>query len=357
MFNKKIEVSADKITLSLYENGNVEARGGKRTMIPKVKDLKKGYHAVYNDDTFDRRYELVPNETEVVGVYHEKNYRQRKKIRKKALEALVRNNFQHGNSLFITLHFDSSRFSGDAPVEEENILALPEGWIHADVEPNLVELYDSIFSSESKETVTKPEVKITNEGYQNIDICYAEFKKFIQRMNYRYQDFKYVAVLNRQKDTGNWHYHMICNLRYIKFDELKELWGQGGVYIGRITSKVGLERTLNYCKNNMIFASKSLKNEKGYYASRGLNRNKVFRSWKGNEKTELEKYIQITKQAELAGVKPEKRVTEHPYMGEDREDEIFVRRVERVCRVKYFTYPIDSSGDFTMTLAKKKKRK
>lgn len=61
-----------------------------------------------------------------------------------------------------------------------------------------------------------------------------EFKKFIQRLRYKHQDFKYAAVIEFQK-RGAVHYHMISDLPFIENSELNKIWGHGYVKINAIT--------------------------------------------------------------------------------------------------------------------------
>ncbi|MFT9486053.1 hypothetical protein TEPIDINF_002211 [Tepidibacillus infernus] len=94
----------------------------------------------------------------------------------------------------------------------------------------------------------------------SLKTCNREFKKFIQRMKNRYENFKYVAVMSRQ-DNGNWHYHMVCNLGYIAFNELKQIWGLGGVFIGKIRNKTQLSRATSYASKNTNNARLYLKGQ------------------------------------------------------------------------------------------------
>lgn len=327
-------------------------------MIPTAPIERKGAHTVFQDDSCGYSSLFAPSDTEIAGCYHSKNYSQRKKMRKTAVEELVQNNFDPKNCLFITLHFDPKTYAAEPSSETEDKgedeFALPERCI--DYGFDLVGLSNTFFSSPAQSTEpvdVEPELIITNEGYQNLDICYGEFKKFIKKMNYRYKGFKYVAVFDRQKKTGNWHYHLICNLNYIDHNELKKIWSLGGVYIKRVNNNTQLEKVISYFKKNMTLACGSLKKEKGYYASKGLNRNKTFRLWKDEEVNDYNKYTQVVKQAESNGLKPTKRISEHKYTGSVNIDDIFEEKEERVCTVKYYSYRIDSSHEFTKTIANK----
>lgn len=62
------------------------------------------------------------------------------------------------------------------------------------------------------------------------------FKKYIQRMRYRYGDFKYANVIQFQDKNRNGvvHYHLMTDLPYIPHADLEEIWGHGFVYINKI---------------------------------------------------------------------------------------------------------------------------
>lgn len=71
---------------------------------------------------------------------------------------------------------------------------------------------------------------------RDVKACNRAFKQFIQRMRRKYQDFKYLAVIEFQDKNGRGavHYHMICNLPYVKKSELALIWGNGFVKINAI---------------------------------------------------------------------------------------------------------------------------
>lgn len=172
------------------------------------------------------------------GEYSIKNYRQRQKIRKNTVMELVENNFTAG-SKFITLTFD----------EVNKTVVNEEGW-------------------ESK-----------YRRFNDVKDCNAEFKQFIQRLKYRFNNLKYVAVIELQnKNNRNiFHYHMICNLPYIEVRELCRIWGNGFVHIENVYDLEGLSE---YMTKDMLNQTEYVfKGNKGYLCSRGLQRNIVVRSW------------------------------------------------------------------------------
>lgn len=59
------------------------------------------------------------------------------------------------------------------------------------------------------------------------------FKAFIRDLRKKQSDLKYIAVIEFQK-RGAIHYHLLCNLKYIKAKVLEETWGHGFIKINRI---------------------------------------------------------------------------------------------------------------------------
>lgn len=59
------------------------------------------------------------------------------------------------------------------------------------------------------------------------------FKAFIRVLRKKQADLKYIAVIEFQK-RGAIHYHVLCNLKYVRAKTLEEMWGQGFIKINRI---------------------------------------------------------------------------------------------------------------------------
>jgi hypothetical protein len=134
-----------------------------------------------------RRYEKLNTKgggnKEGSGEHKEQNYRQQMKRRRNRIRHLVCSNFD-STSKFVTLTFNDSH-----------------------------------------------DFNITD-----VISCNQFFKKFVLRLRYRYPDFKYVAVIEFQDKNGRGavHYHMICNLPYLRKSELAKIWGGGFVKINAI---------------------------------------------------------------------------------------------------------------------------
>lgn len=64
----------------------------------------------------------------------------------------------------------------------------------------------------------------------------ADFKHFIQKLQYRFGSFHYLSVLQFQDkhERGAVHYHLLTDLPYIATQDLAALWGQGFVKINCI---------------------------------------------------------------------------------------------------------------------------
>jgi hypothetical protein len=102
-----------------------------------------------------------------------------------------------------------------------------------------------------------------------------DFKRFIQKMRYRYGNFKYVAVIEFQ-DRGAVHYHMMSDLPYIPKKQLGEIWEMGFVKINDITKvdNVGAYMLKYMLKDT---TDERLKTKKAYLTSKGLDRPEPFR--------------------------------------------------------------------------------
>lgn len=132
-------------------------------------------------------------------------------------------------------------------------------------------------------------VTLTFDNDQEHDIkdvrqCNTEFHRFIMRLRKRHQDLKYVAVIEFQdkNDRGAVHYHMICNLPYIKKSELAEIWGNGFVKINAIdkVDNVGAY-VIKYMTTDMD--DKRLQGLKAYNCSKGLERPIELKSWQNSD--------------------------------------------------------------------------
>lgn len=126
---------------------------------------------------------------------------------------------------------------------------------------------------------------------KDVKQCNKQFNLFTHRIRRRYPDFKYVAVVEFQdkNDRGAVHYHMICNLPYIKKSELAELWGNGFIKINAIdkVDNVGAY-VIKYMTTDID--DKRLQGLKAYNCSKGLQKPVEVKSW---ERSDVELILQL----------------------------------------------------------------
>lgn len=165
------------------------------------------------------------------GAEHDRNYQYTQKVRRNRIRQLVCSNFDSG-SKFVTLTFDNSH----------------------------------------------------DFDIKDVKACNQYFRKFVLRVKYKYPDFKYVAVIEFQDANGRGavHYHMICNLPYVKKKELQDLWRGGFVKINRIdkVDNVGAYVIKYMCKDT---EDERLCGENAYLHSRGLTEPIEVCTWKGDK--------------------------------------------------------------------------
>lgn len=84
---------------------------------------------------------------------------------------------------------------------------------------------------------------LTFDDYQdfdikNIDQSNQRYTLFIRKLKKRFPNLKYLTRLQFQdkNDRGAVHYHIICNLPFVHYSDLTNLWGHGSIDIERIDS-------------------------------------------------------------------------------------------------------------------------
>ena len=100
------------------------------------------------------------------------------------------------------------------------------------------------------------------------------FNQFIKRMNYKYPDFKYLAIPEFQQ-RGAVHYHLLCEMPFIHYREITEIWRQGNIDI----------KKLNNVDNIGAYVCKYL--SKDMFDERTFGKKKFFRSQSLSESIEL----------------------------------------------------------------------
>ena len=110
------------------------------------------------------------------------------------------------------------------------------------------------------------------DNLTDIDKANYQFKKFIERLKYRYSsiELKYIAVIEFQK-RGAVHYHLLNNLPYIDVNELARVWGHGFIKLNKIDNvdNVGAYVT-KYMQKDLD--DPRLLGRKCYMTSRNLNK-------------------------------------------------------------------------------------
>ena len=107
------------------------------------------------------------------------------------------------------------------------------------------------------------------------------FNLFTQRLKKRFPEFKYIAIIEFQKDIdffgkkkingGAVHYHLLCNLRYVKSKQLQDIWTHGFIKIKKVNTTKNLGFYLcKYLPKDM--SDKRLFGKKKYFCSRDLKR-------------------------------------------------------------------------------------
>lgn len=183
----------------------------------------------------DKKKEIKRN---IPSNYADFNYYNRMKQRRRVIEEMVYNSFEAGKMVMLTLTFDSR------------------------------------LQSEKK--------------FSDIKTTHKEFKKFIQRVNDHYDNFRYVATFSRQKN-GNWHYHMICNFpTTIAPGEVSKLWKNGSFYITQIETNSEMSTVIKYVIGNMNESTAELRGNHGYLCSKAIERDKVITSWREEQEAEYQ---------------------------------------------------------------------
>ena len=180
--------------------------GARRTQVIVYEDVDYGIpkDAIYKEKKIpikDQNDKEQDNKEQKQSPYSSFNYYQRLKKRRETLKELVYNNFVVPNISFLTLTFNDAQRG--------------------------------------------------KKDYTDLATTHREFKNFILRMNRRYSNFKYVGVFARQK-TGNWHYHLICNLDHTTTNkEIEAIWKRGYVWIEYIKANGDLFDKVTYWRRNM----------------------------------------------------------------------------------------------------------
>lgn len=166
-------------------------------------------------------------------------------------------------------------------------------------------LINTNFNCDNSKFVTLTFAENDKFDITDVKSCNNEYTKFIKRLKRRYDGLKYVSVIEFQK-RGAIHYHMVCNLPFIKKKELAELWGMGFVKINKIehVDNVGAYASKYMSKE---LADERLQGLRGYNASNNLERSIEFKTWVDGER--------VVKSAYDVYIKNKKPVYKRTYTG------------------------------------------
>lgn len=142
------------------------------------------------------------------------------------------------------------------------------------------QLICSNFDSGSK-FVTLTFGEVPGLDIRDVQACNHYFMRFVDRLRRKYPGFRYVAVIEFQDKNGRGavHYHMICNLPYVKKEELASIWAGGFVKVNAIdkVDNVGAY-VIKYMTVDMD--DKRLAGQNAYLHSRGLDKPVELVTWR-----------------------------------------------------------------------------
>ena len=98
------------------------------------------------------------------------------------------------------------------------------------------------------------------ENVKDLNKANLKFKLFVKRIKFKYPYFQYVCVVEFQK-RGAVHYHLVCNLEYVRKKKIEKIWGNGFVQLNRVKNVKDLGRYFvkNFVHYNLgqVFATHS----------------------------------------------------------------------------------------------------
>lgn len=156
----------------------------------------------------------------------------------------------------------------------------------------------------------------------DVRLCNKAFTKFIMRLKYRYHDLKYLAVVEFQDANGRGavHYHMLCNLPFIKKSELAKIWGHGFIKINAIDKVDHVGAYISkYMAENLD--DERLCGLKAYQYSRNLEKPIEVNSWA----SDADEYFSL-----------------HDFLAEKKPSYMAVYESDNAGHVEVFQYKLDS---------------
>lgn len=173
--------------------------------------------------------------------FYKQNQKQTQCRRKRTIKELINNNFYDHLCSFATLTIDPAKFPFSMRLSPD---------------------------SDREEQILKI-----------VEVASEEFRKFIRRVKKRYSGHMiYLAVpeLVISETRINLHFHMLIDLINWHEREAEELWGWGIVHTEDVYDVQGLSF---YMTKSSFSEEYAFFGRKGYYASKGLLRNELVRSY------------------------------------------------------------------------------
>ena len=131
-----------------------------------------------------------------------------------------------------------------------------------------------------------------NTPMTHLEDAHYLFKKFIQRVNSHYEDFRYLATFSRQTN-GNWHYHVLCNFKPTTKNEIiSDLWKNGYTYVTWFKNQSLFDTAIQYLIDNMTAEGNEKRGKRGYLASSNLESNIVLTSYKEQDRADFDEAFQ-----------------------------------------------------------------
>ncbi len=132
-----------------------------------------------------------------------------------------------------------------------------------------------------------------SEQVSDYSVAQKEWDLFLKRLKYQIKKpIKYIAVHEIQKKRSLkegcsvFHFHMLCDLGYFRYEDLQKIWGNGFVFIEQIDTNDEAKirqimYTFKYLVKDVLQEHKTGERDKArkIYVSRNLKRPVVKKSW------------------------------------------------------------------------------
>lgn len=166
------------------------------------------------------------------------------------------------------------------------------------------------------------------EKMDDFDKVSKDFKRFWEKVNYKYPDLEYIRIIEPQH-TGTWHIHVLIKTKkkgYLTLpkDELEQLWGHGYVWISKIKNNDNIGAYFSACLKDVdVFEKDSEKpnetkcivkgarlhfypqNKRFYSYSKGIKKPVIIRTTYGEAKKNYNLEDCVYKKAQEIVLKPD----------------------------------------------------